>query len=77
MKDWYDIVWQKGAPSARIGVGTDYNWCDERTDIRDNFRATNRGNEYPTFNMYVQGILEDDWYTKNTVNDRQAEAYIE
>ena len=76
-KTWVNIEWKKGAPTAKMAVGTDYNWCDERTDIRDNFRATNRGNEYPTFNMYVQGILEDDWYTKNTVNDGQAEAYIE
>ena len=77
VKDWYDIVWQKGAPSARIGVGTDYNWCDERVDIRDQFRATNRGDEYPTFNMYVQKILEDNWYTRDTVTDAEVSAYTE
>lgn len=75
VKDWFDIEWRKGAPSARIGVGTDYNWCDERTDIRDQFKATYSGNEFSTFKMYVRGILSDGWYNTTTVNQQQVNAY--
>ena len=67
---WFDIEWKKGDPSARIGVGTDYNWCDERVDIRDNFRAHVRGTSNDTaatFTLYVAGGLEDDWYTVTEV----------
>lgn len=76
VKDWYDIEWRKGAPSARIGVGTDYNWCDERTDIRDQFKATYSGNEFSTFRMYVGGILGDNWYNVDTVSQEEVERYI-
>lgn len=75
VKDWFDIEWRKGEPSARIGVGTDYNWCDERTDIRDQFKATYSGNEFSTFKMYVRGILSDGWYNTTTVNQQQVSAY--
>lgn len=75
VKDWFDIEWRKGEPSARIGVGTDYNWCDERTDIRDQFKATYSGNEFSTFKMYVRGILSDGWYNTTTVNQQQVNAY--
>lgn len=76
VKDWYDIEWRKGAPSARIGVGTDYNWCDERTDIRDQFKATYSGNDFSTFRMYVGGILGDNWYNVDTVSQEEVERYI-
>ena len=69
-RDWYDIEWKKGDPSARIGVGTDYNWCDECVRIKDWFRAnstSSSGDSYSTFQMYVDGVLTESegvnaWY---------------
>ena len=74
-KDWYDIEWKKGAPTAKIGVGTDYNWCDETVDIRNWFTAssaTTSGDTYSTFQMYVDGDLtesegENAWYNVKVI----------
>ena len=74
-KRMVDIPWQKGAPSARIGVGTDYNWCDETVDIRNWFTAssaTSSGDTYSTFQMYVDGDLtesegENAWYNVKVI----------
>ena len=74
-KRMVDIPWQKGAPSARIGVGTDYNWCDERVNIKDCFRASSAsssGDSYSTFQMYVDGDLkesegENAWYNVTVI----------
>jgi len=74
-KRMVDIPWQKGAPSARIGVGTDYNWCDERVRIKDCFRAysaSSSGDSYSTFQLYVDGVLtesegENAWYNVTVI----------
>ena len=67
VKDWYDIEWRKGAPSARIGVGTDYNWCDEREPINSKYSYEDmRGNKYDGFTMFSRGILNaNEWYKYN------------
>ena len=77
-KDWFDIEWKKGDPSARIGVGTDYNWCDERVDIRDNFEAdieNTGGRKFSTFQLYVKDILSDNWYKVEKVTQAQVEEF--
>jgi hypothetical protein len=74
-RDWYDIEWKKGDPSARIGVGTDYNWCDECVRIKDWFRAnstSSSGDSYSTFQMYVDGVLTESegvnaWYNVKVI----------
>ena len=74
-RDWYDIEWKKGDPSARIGVGTDYDWCDERVNIKDCFRAnstSSSGDSYSTFQMYVDGDLTESegvnaWYNVKVI----------
>lgn len=69
-KTWVTMEAKKGDPAAKIAVGTDYNWCDERTDIRGNFRAHVRGTSdesTSTFTLYVAGDLGDNWYTVTEV----------
>lgn len=72
-KTWVVMEAKKGEPAAKIAVGTDYNWCDERTDIRDQFKPTNHGNEYSAFKLYVKSILGDGWYNVREISDEQAE----
>lgn len=49
-----------GAIASKIGVGCDFEWCNERQDIDNKYKLTN-GN--PLFKQYVQGILPDNgWY---------------
>lgn len=72
-KTWVTMECKKGDPAAKIAVGTDYNWCDERTDIRNQFKPTNHGNEYSAFKLYVKSILGDGWYNVREISDEQAE----
>lgn len=72
-KTWVTMECKKGNPAAKIAVGTDYNWCDERTDIRNQFKPTNHGNEYSAFKLYVKSILGDGWYNVREISDEQAE----
>jgi len=71
-KTWVTMECKKGDPAAKIAVGTDYIWCDERTDIRG-IKATNHGNEYSAFKLYVKSILGDGWYNVREISDEQAE----
>lgn len=75
-KTWVTMECKKGEPAAKIAVDTDYNWCDERTDIRDKFTSTYAGVPYPNFNLYVKGILDDGWYNSNEITYDQKEAYL-
>lgn len=72
-KTWVTMECKKGDPAAKIAVGTDYIWCDERTDIRNQFKPTNHGNEYSAFKLYVKSILGDGWYNVREISDEQAE----
>jgi hypothetical protein len=53
-----------GVPS-KIAVGTDFltdpnlGWCDERKDIDEKYYVKGT----PLFSEYVQGKLDDNWYT--------------
>lgn len=75
-KTWVTMECKKGEPAAKIAVDTDYNWCDERTDIRDKFTSTYAGVPYPNFNLYVKGILDEGWYNSNEITYDQKEAYL-
>ena len=58
-----------GVPS-KIAVMTDFlnaGWCDEREDIDEKF--TDNGT--PLFKNYVQGNLDDNWYTKIKIKNNQ------
>ena len=47
--------------SSRIGVGTDYHWCDERQDIDDKYSITEGG--ISLFGEWIRGEYpEGDWY---------------
>ena len=74
-KKWVTMECIQGEPAAKIAVGTDYNWCDERTDIRNNFKASTPGGaEVSTFKMFVKDKLSaTEWYnTKEvTIDDVQ------
>lgn len=72
-KTWVTMECKKGNPAAKIAVGTDYNWCDERISIIDTFKPTNHGNEYSAFKLYVKSILGDGWYNVREISDEQAE----
>ena len=75
-KTWVTMECKKGDPAAKIAVGQDYNWCDERTPITDKFTSTYAGVPYPNFNLYVKGILDDDWYNSKEITYEQKEAYL-
>lgn len=75
-KTWVTMECKKGDPAAKIAVDTDYNWCDERTPITDKFTSTYAGVPYPNFNLYVKGILGDDWYNSKEITYEQKEAYL-
>ena len=75
-KTWVTMECKKGEPAAKIAVGQDYNWCDERTPITDKFTSTYAGVPYPNFNLYVKGILDDGWYNSNEITYDQKEAYL-
>lgn len=75
-KTWVLMKCDKGEPAAKIAVGQEYDWCDERTDIRDEYTASNRGQSFPCFNLYVKKILGDGWYNIRTISDAQADAYL-
>ena len=76
-KTWVTMECKKGDPAAKIAVGTDYNWCDERTDIRDLYRASieNTSDDFSTFKLYVKNILGDGWYTVTEVTQGQINEY--
>ena len=77
VRTWVPMEAITGEPAAKIAVGTDYNWCDERTDIRNNFKGSNRNNEYPLFNMFVKGIIsESGWYTRTTLTNDEVDSYL-
>ena len=47
--------------ASKIGVGTDYEWCDERQDIDDKFHLAEDGTSL--FTEWVTGEYpEGDWY---------------
>lgn len=48
-----------GQVPTKIGVGKDFEWCDERQDIDDKYRLIDGT---PLFKDYVQGKIGDDWY---------------
>lgn len=54
-----------GGVPAKIAVGTDFltdpnlGWCDERKDIDEKYYVKGT----PLFSEYVQGKLDDNWYT--------------
>lgn len=73
--DWVTIACRKGNPAAKIAVGTDYEWCDERTDIRNKFKATYANSEYSTFRLYVKNALGDGWYNFQTIDESVANKY--
>ena len=76
-KRWVPIEWKKGKPTAKMAFGTNYNWCDERDDIRTTFRAKIGNSDYTvsTFEMFVQGILGVDWYMRKTVTDEEYDRF--
>ena len=74
--DWVTIACKRGNPAAKIAVGTDYEWCDERIDIRNKFTATYANREYPTFNLYVGRDLDDGWYNVKTIDESVARKYL-
>ena len=53
----YDLYADRGKAPAKICVGTDYDWCDERLDIRS---------KYPKFREWVSSRKYDnnEWYRK-------------
>ena len=74
-KTWVTMECKKGEPAAKIAVGQDYNWCDERTDIRDKFKSTYANGQYSNFTLYVKGIIGDGWYNNTSINQEQADRY--
>lgn len=76
-KTWVTMEAKKGDPAAKMAVGTDYDWCDERTDIRDQYRADiqNSPDKFSTFKLYVKNILGDGWYNVTEVSQSQVNAY--
>ena len=73
---WVPIEYKKGAPTAKIAVGTDYNWCDERNDIRETFKAKYLNDEYSTFKMYVKNVLGNGWYNVKELEQSQVELFL-
>ena len=74
-KTWVLMKCDKGEPAAKIAVGTDYNWCDERDDIRDEFVSTYGNGHYSNFTLYVKGIIDGKWYKNETITKEQADRY--
>ena len=48
-----------GRVPTKIGVGKDFEWCDERQDIDEKYKLTDGT---PLFKDYVQGNIGNDWY---------------
>ena len=49
--------------AAKIGVGTDYNWCEERRDIDDKYSLQEPGRKISLFQDWVTGTFNGhDWY---------------
>ena len=48
-----------GRVPTKIGVGKDFEWCDERQDIDEKYKLTDGT---PLFKDYVQGKIGDNWY---------------
>ena len=61
-----------GKPAAKIAVSTKFNWCDEMINITSKFKAHVNGfnddSTVSTFQLYVKGLLGDDWYTVENVD---------
>ena len=76
-KTWVTMEAKKGDPAAKIAVGTDYNWCDERIDIRNQYIADiqNSPDKFSTFKLYVKDILGEGWYNVTEVTQGQVNAY--
>lgn len=74
-KTWVTMECKKGEPAAKIAVGKDYDWCDERTDIRDEFVSTYGNGHYSNFTLYVKGIIDGKWYKNETITKEQADRY--
>lgn len=76
-KRWVPMEWKKGNPTAKMAFGTNYNWCDERDDIRTTFKAEidNSGEYVSTFEYFVKGVLGDNWYKVEKVTQAQAEEF--
>jgi hypothetical protein len=56
----YPISAVRGKIASKIGVGTDYNWCNERQDIEAKYNLSNGDSP---FRDWVQHIYPDnDWY---------------
>jgi hypothetical protein len=59
------LVAPTGGVPSKIAVGTDFltdpnlGWCDERKDIDEKYYVKGT----PLFSEYVQGKLDDNWYT--------------
>ena len=55
---WQELTAEKGEPAAKLAVGTDYNWLDERTSIKD---------EYPLFVSWADGTgFTSKWWATTT-----------
>ena len=55
-----DLTAPVGGIASKIGVKSDFNWCEERQDIEKNYSLTDGTSP---FKDWVQGILPDDgWY---------------
>ena len=76
-KRWVPMEWKKGNPTAKMAFGTNYNWCDERDDIRNTFTAEidNSGQYVSTFEYFVKGVLGDNWYKVEKVTQAQADEF--
>ena len=59
---------EKGKAAAKICVGTDYVWCDERQDIDAKYPSNDP--EKGKFSKYVNGQGNwDNWYHNDVNND--------
>ena len=59
---------EKGKAAAKICVGTDYVWCDEREDIDAKYPSND--SEKGKFSKYVNGQGNwDNWYHNDVNND--------
>ena len=76
-KRWVPMEWKKGNPTAKMAFGTNYNWCDERDDIRTTFTAEidNSGQYVSTFEYFVKGVLGDNWYKVEKVTQAQVDEF--
>jgi hypothetical protein len=76
-KRWVPMEWKKGNPTAKMAFGTNYNWCDERDDIRTTFtpEIDNSGQYVSTFEYFVKGVLGDNWYKVEKVTQAQVDEF--